>query len=124
MIYLSSLVEKVTLQFEYITDAAVNGEGLLLDDMEIPQINYKTDFETDNGGWQSAGFVRMQNRLPQTFRVSLVEDGKPRSVQYLQLEANQSLHLPLNLTSDVTLVVSGTTRFTRLPGKYTISITP
>ncbi len=116
--------EKVTLQFEYITDAAVNGEGLLLDDMEIPQINYKTDFETDNGGWQSAGFVRMQNRLPQTFRVSLVEDGKPRSVQYLQLEANQSLHLPLNLTSDVTLVVSGTTRFTRLPGKYTISITP
>ncbi len=114
--------KKVTLQFEYITDAAVNGEGLLLDDIQIPQINYKTDFETDNGGWQASGFVRMQNRLPQTFRVSLVQDNKPISVQYLNLDASQSLSLPLNLTGDVTLVVSGTTRFTRLPGNYTFSI--
>ena len=116
--------QKVTLQFEYITDAAVNGEGLLLDDMEIPQINYHTDFESDNGGWQASGFVRLQNRLPQTFRVSLVKDGRPVSVQYLQLEANQSINLPLNLTSDVTLVVSGTTRFTRLPANYSFSIGP
>ncbi len=116
--------QKVTLQFEYITDAAVNGEGLLLDDVEIPQINYKTDFEADDGGWKASGFVRMQNRLPQTFRLSLVTDDKPRSVQYLQIAPNQSISLPLNLTSDVTLVVSGTTRFTRQPGNYTFSIKP
>jgi immune inhibitor A len=116
--------QKVTLQFEYITDAAVNGEGLLLDDIEIPQINYKTDFETDNGGWQASGFVRLQNRLPQTFRVTLIKDSQPRSVQYLQVDANQTLSLPLNLTGDITLVVSGTTRFTRQPGNYTFSIQP
>ena len=54
--------KKVTLRFDYITDPAVNGEGFLLDDVEIPQLNYKADFEKDNGGWDAAGFVRIQNR--------------------------------------------------------------
>ena len=43
--------EVIQLRFEYITDAAVNGEGLLLDDISIPEIDYFTDFESDNGGW-------------------------------------------------------------------------
>ena len=59
--------QTVTLRFEYVTDAAVNGEGFLLDDVSIPAIQYFSDFETDNGGWESAGWARIQNRLPQTF---------------------------------------------------------
>ncbi|NJN43735.1 MAG: hypothetical protein HC806_02680 [Anaerolineae bacterium] len=41
--------QEVYLRFEYITDAAVNGEGFLLDDVEISEIGYQTDFETDEG---------------------------------------------------------------------------
>jgi hypothetical protein len=114
--------KKVTLRFEYITDAAVNGEGFLIDDIEIPQLNYKNDFEKDNGGWEAGGFVRMQNRLPQTFRVSLIQNAKPRSVQYLTVNPDQTLSLPLDLTGDVILVISGTTHYTRLPATYTISL--
>lgn len=114
--------KKVTLRFEYVTDAAVNGEGFMIDDIEIPQLNYKNDFEKDNGGWEAGGFVRMQNRLPQTFRVSLIQNSKPRSVQYLTVNPDQSLSLPLDLSGDVILVISGTTEFTRLPGTYTISL--
>jgi immune inhibitor A len=116
--------KKVTLRFDYITDPAVNGEGLLLDDVEIPQINYQSDFEKDNGGWDAAGFVRIQNRLPQTFRVSLIQAGQVITVQYLTVNPDETASLPLNLTSDVVLVVSGTTRYTRLPAKYTFSLKP
>ncbi len=45
--------KKVQLRYEYITDAAVNGEGLMLDDISIPEIDHKTDFENDNGGWDA-----------------------------------------------------------------------
>ncbi len=117
--------KKVTLKFEYITDAAVNGEGLLLDDIAIPQLNYQSDFENDLGGWQAAGFVRIQNRLPQTYRVSLIQGiGGQRSVQYITVKPDQTFSLPLNLSADAVLVVSGTTRFTRLPAAYTFSIQP
>jgi immune inhibitor A len=116
--------QKVTLRFEYITDAAVNGEGFLLDDVQIPQINYQTDFEKDNGGWDPAGFVRIENRLPQTFRVSLIQEGSPVSVQYLKLNPDETLSLPINLTNDTILVVSGTTRYTRQKANYTFSLQP
>ena len=51
--------QQVQLRFEYLTDAAVNGEGFYLDDIAIPEIDYFTDFEQDTGGWQGAGFVRI-----------------------------------------------------------------
>jgi bacillopeptidase F (M6 metalloprotease family) len=56
--------QQVTLRFEYITDAAVNGEGVLLDDVSIPEIGYTTDFENGDGGWDAQGFVRCKIRLP------------------------------------------------------------
>ncbi|HAD06116.1 MAG TPA: hypothetical protein DCE76_03045 [Anaerolineaceae bacterium] len=116
--------KKILLRFEYVTDAAVNGEGLLLDDVSIPAINYFTDFESDEGGWQANGFVRIQNRLPQTFRLSLIYLGTNPRVEYLQLDEYQSLRHTVQLTEStepVVLVISGTTRFTRQPASYTFS---
>ncbi|HEY9528248.1 MAG TPA: hypothetical protein VIR02_14230, partial [Anaerolineales bacterium] len=51
--------QKVQLRFEYITDAAINGEGFLLDDVQIDAINYTEDFEAGEGDWEAAGFVRI-----------------------------------------------------------------
>jgi hypothetical protein len=111
----------VQIRFEYITDAAVNGEGFLLDDVSIPEINYATDFEKDDGGWDGNGFVRIQNHLPQVFRVSLIQEGKTVTVQTLTLDANQSASIPLRLSGDgqaAVLVVSGVTRFTTQEAAY------
>jgi hypothetical protein len=33
-------------------------------------VNYSTDFEADDGGWTAVGFVRVNNVLPQTFRLA------------------------------------------------------
>jgi immune inhibitor A len=117
--------KKVHLRFEYITDAAVNGEGLLLDDLSIPAIHYVTDLEKDDGGWQPNGFVRIQNRLPQTYRVSLIKEGSKTSVDYISLDANETARIPLNFgkdLNDVILVVSGSTRFTRQEAAYQFEV--
>jgi immune inhibitor A len=103
----------------------VNGEGLLLDDMAVPEIEYFTDFEQDDGGWQAEGFVRIQNLMPQTFRVSLVEKGQKTSVQPVFLLTDQTASIPINIggnVQEVVLIISGTSRFTRQPAAYEISI--
>lgn len=118
----------VQLRFEYITDAAVNGEGLLLDDISIPELNYSTDFETNDGGWEAAGFVRIQNILPQTFRVSLIQESSDTSVETFDIQPGEPISIPVSIGSgglrQVTLVVSGTTRFTRGVATYRFSVQP
>ncbi|HEX9596860.1 MAG TPA: hypothetical protein VF982_08285, partial [Anaerolineales bacterium] len=64
--------QAVLLRFEYITDAALNGEGLLLDDIGIQEIGYFSDFEEDDGGWAAEGWARVQNVLPQSFSLAVV----------------------------------------------------
>lgn len=111
----------VWLRFETITDAAVNAEGFLLDDLSIPEIGYAASFEQDDGGWQAAGFVRIENVLPQTFRVELISQGKTTNVAYIPLSADMTADIPLHIGGDISqmvLVVSGTTRFTRQPATY------
>ncbi len=119
--------QEVQLRFEYITDGAVNGEGLLVDDIEIPETGYFTDFEDDDGGWVAEGFVRIQNVLPQTFRLALIQYGRPVTVEYVTLDADNQVEIPLELggsLNEVVLVVSGTTRFTRQPATYRFTFTP
>ena len=110
--------KKVLLRFEYITDAAVNGEGFLLDDVAIPAIGYSTDFEKDTGGWKADGFVRIENRLPQTYIVSLIKLGDKTTVEPVQLDEYNTFNLAIDEDTEVVLVVSGSTRFTRQPAAY------
>ncbi len=117
--------KKVQIRFDYVTDAAVNGEGLMLDNVSIPEINYATDFETDNGGWDANGFVRIENFLPQTFRLTLILEGGKTIVQNITLSADQTADIPLSISGDVNravLIISGTTRFTREEASYKLQI--
>jgi immune inhibitor A len=119
--------EEVWLRFEYITDDAVHGEGFLIDDIEIPEIGYFSSFEDDDGGWEADGFVRIQNSLPQTFRVSLIKKGPDVTVEKHTLEGFNEAEFRLQIGSEVDeviLVVSGSTRFTRLPAAYQFYIEP
>ncbi len=116
--------QKVLLRFEYITDAAVNGEGLLLDDISIPEIDYFSDFEAGEDNWQAAGFARVQNLLPQTFRLALISQGSQTTVQTITVNPDQTAEISLDLGSEVDeviLLVSGTTRFTRSLGSYIVT---
>ncbi len=143
--------QKVSLRFEYVTDAEVYTQGFLLDDLSIPAINYATDFEGGDGGpalpapvpprpgpdgtgqaqvsgaegWLAAGFARIQNLLPQTFRLALILQGSQgTTVQIVPVGADQTADIPLHLGGgeQATLVVVGTTRFTRELAAYQFEI--
>jgi hypothetical protein len=116
----------VRLRFEYVTDGAVFGEGMLIDDIRLPALDYFSDFESDDGGWQAEGFVRIGNRLPQTFQLALVRLGDGIRVEPVALDSQNvaELQLELGRAEEAVLVVMGTTRYTRQPASYTVHILP
>ncbi len=116
--------ETVSLRFEYITDAAVNGEGLLLDDVSIPAIGYTSDFEDGDGGWEPDGFVRVANTLPQTFRVSVISQDGETTVTPLELSEDNTAAMTLSLDPNdtVIIVISGTTPYTNQEAAYQIEV--
>ncbi|MBI4769299.1 MAG: immune inhibitor A [Chloroflexi bacterium] len=118
--------KQVLLRFEYVTDAAVNHAGLVLDDLSIPQAGYSEDFESGDGGWQIAGWVRVRNRLPQTFGVQIIEKGQGTRVTRLALDSAQQGEYTFTIGGQVTealVIVSGTTRFTQEVAAYRYEIT-
>jgi immune inhibitor A len=117
---------QVTLRFDYVTDAAVNGKGMAIDDLAIDAIGYSTDLENDLGGWTAEGFVRVQNRLPQILNVSIVtytSGGVTVDHRSFQGEIQISgAELGGPDVERIVLVISGTTPFTREKANYTIGL--
>jgi len=116
--------QEILVRFEYVTDAAVNGEGLLLDDVRLDAVDYAEDFEAGDGGWEADGFVRLYNQLPQTFRAALVELGGEPQVTYLTFDENGRVEMPVDIGDEAVLVITGTARHTWQPGVYRYSLTP
>jgi len=117
--------KKVQVRFEYVTDAAVTGEGFLLDNVAVDAVNYKSGFETDDGGWTANGFSRVENIIPQTFRLALITKGSNGStVQTIEISPDQVAEIPLSLKDgeEATFVVTGITRYTRKSATYQIEI--
>jgi len=77
--------QKVLVRLEYITDDAVNYPGLFIDDVSIPEIGYSADFETDDGGWVSEGWIRTDNLLYQRWLIQIIEGGR-RGVEVRRME--------------------------------------
>jgi hypothetical protein len=116
---------EVTLRFDYVTDAAVNGIGMALDDFRLDAIGYASDLEQDAGGWKGAGFVRLMNALPQTYSLSVISVGRQTSVQNISLDADNNTTFEVTIGGDVekiVLVVSGTTPFTREKAPYQVEV--
>lgn len=56
---------QLLLRFALLTDDAVIGPGLALDDVALPQAVYSSSFDEDRGGWLAEGWLWTDNRLPQ-----------------------------------------------------------
>jgi hypothetical protein len=113
----------VTLSFEYVTDEAVTGEGFIIDNIRIAEIGYQTDFEQDAGGWKGEGFVHINNILPQTFLVSIIDTYNDVLVGKYVLDSGDKLQLHLESLPqgyDYILVVSGSSRHTRQQADYEV----
>lgn len=115
--------QQVLVRFEYVTDAAINGEGFLVDDITITETGYFENFEAGEGDWTAVGFARVHNVLPQTFRLALIAEGNEDTVQIIEVPASNvvDISLDFNAADSYTLIVMGSTRFTRELGSYQIT---
>jgi hypothetical protein len=117
--------KKIIVEFEYITDASVNGEGFLLDDVELNVINFLDDFEISDGKWIAEGFVRIENALPQIFSVSVIEKDRGMNIEkFFFKKQTEILYIVKNSDEKMheIVVISGLSRFTHIPARYEISI--
>ncbi len=119
--------QRVLVRFEVVTDDAVNLPGLCLDNISIPELGFADGAEADMG-WQTAGFVRTDNQLPQKYVVQVIEQGGQTRVERLQLDARQHGILVLDglgrSYDQVVIAVSGLTRYTTEPARYNLAVTP
>lgn len=102
--------KKISVAFDVINDLAVNRPALALDDVEVPEINYRTDFEQDDGGWQPAGWIRTNNFVPQKYIVQLVSFGQGGQIEVSRLPVNEDntarWDIPLSQLEKAIVVVS------------------
>ena len=102
--------QKIVLSFDVINDLAVNRPGLAIDDVQIPEINYQEGFENGDGGWQSAGWIRTNNFVPQKYVVQLISYGQDGNITVAHLPVNDDntaqWDIPLSQLQKAIVVVS------------------
>jgi hypothetical protein len=118
--------ELVMVRFEYVTDANLNGEGFLLDDVNLDAVGYQADFEDGDGGWLSEGFVRVENRLAQSYVLSIIyQDAERTEVDTFFFDGGVLEEFVLRndaIWDRITVLVSGTTRYTEQPAVYRLRV--
>ncbi len=113
--------QKVTLRFDYVTDAAVNSHGMVLDDFKLEAIGYSDDVESGDGGWTSQGFARIQNILPQSYAISVVRYSNEIQVEHYFVSGDTPLQIELSKSparEKIIIIISGTTLYTRQKTDY------
>ncbi len=70
--------KQILLRFWVVNDAGYNAQGLLIDNIRIPELDYSDGAEGGDGGWQAQGFVRTTGLLAQQWALRLMRatDGK------------------------------------------------
>lgn len=66
---------EVLIRLEYITDQGYNRRGVLIDDVQIPELGVVDDADLDQG-WAYEGFLRSDNVIPQPWGLRLIEYGR------------------------------------------------
>ena len=117
----------VLLAFEQVSDDATNLDGACLDDIEVPEIGFFDDAETDSP-WNAEGFVRTEMTLPQIFgvRIVITEGNGTISVEAIDLDEENNGSIKINVSAEgaqsATVIVSSLTRYTSQPATYKLSL--
>jgi immune inhibitor A len=123
---LSSYAGKmVFLEFEYVTDAAVNGEGFFLDDVKVEAVDFFDDFEEFNNEWIPEGFVRIDNAIPQIMGVTIISPDQEFDIHKFILTERTEFTFTVQQDernqADVA-VINGLSRYTNIPAQYQVSV--
>jgi len=120
---------EVLIRFEYVTDQGYNARGALVDDVEVPEIEFRDDAETD-GDWTAEGFLRTDNVIPQTWSLQLVEQRRDGQTSMRPLRTDADGRVVERLTSlggqvqRAVLVVSGLAPRTIETAPFQVTLRP
>lgn len=119
--------KKILLRFEYITDEGVNLDGFAIDDIQIPELEFFDDAESD-GRWQAEGFRRLTGPEPQRFIVQVIEIGQTTSVTTVPLDEANRGEVRLSgfgsALDKAVIVIAAATDGTRQTASYSYSLQP
>ncbi len=119
----------IRLRFDYITDDAVHGAGLCLDDVRVEAIGWADDVEAGEEGWRAEGFLRIENRLPQRYLAQMARRGEGGGLQVQRLEIGDEARAEWLLAGSalrqesVYLILSAATPLAAEPAMYHLAIT-
>jgi hypothetical protein len=114
--------QQIVLRFWMITDTAVNGPNILLDDIRIPEIGFQDGAENGDNGWQRSGFLAVTGTLPQHWALRLVRLGAQTAVEPVKLDAQGHAQLSLKPDEQGVLVVTAVTPYTSEEARYSVDI--
>jgi hypothetical protein len=118
--------KQILLRFEVVNDLAVNLSGFCIDDIEIPEIGFSDDAESDSG-WTAEGWIRTNNFVPQNFIAQVIGYGKDgdTTVTHLPLDADNTgaWDIPLSQMNSAVLVLAATSVKSSEPALFTWTIT-
>jgi hypothetical protein len=117
--------KKVQLRFEYVTDAALNFDGVALDDITIPEIGFTDDAEKD-AAWTANGFIRSSNVVKQRYVVQVIRFGATPSVERHVVQ-DGTLELDVDASGDrkaPILAVTGLAPRSTQTTAFTVSVGP
>ncbi|MEE9261533.1 MAG: hypothetical protein V3U95_03005, partial [Dehalococcoidia bacterium] len=117
--------EEILVRFHYVTDDAINGTGLCLDTISLPEVGFFDD-ASQNQGWTSEGFFRTNNQVPQGYTVWLIEsrDGE-KAVRQVELDgSNQGkIVVPdLDAIDEALVIVGSLARGSSQPAEYRLTL--
>ena len=116
----------VHLRFEYVTDDAIHGTGLCLDNISINGVSLDAA-GTDSGPWETNGFVRTPYNVPQQYLLTIIEIGPEPVVRRVALNEEASAIVEIqgldSGSSHSVVVVSAVQEQTLEPAPFRIDIT-
>lgn len=116
--------QRILIRFAMQNDLAVNHYGFAVDDLSIQEIGWSDDAETDSE-WESDGFARIHNRVPQVWGVRAVEQGADNAIVVHDLEVIDGvakLDINMNEMKRLVIFVIGQTRYTTIPATYQLEM--
>ena len=117
--------EEVLVRFEYVTDDAVNLDGMVLGKFEIPETGIS--LEAGDEAWVSSGFVLIGEPIDQLFIVRIVETLADGGFQIREVKLDEQnmgyfevRHRDGQQIEKATLIVAGATENSTQPGIFKI----
>jgi hypothetical protein len=115
--------QEIRLRFQYVTDDAINGAGLCLRQISVPQAGL---YQLKNG-WQAEGFILIDNRVRQDYIVQVIEMAAEPRVALMSLDETNTGELVVSAPEELdrlVVAVAALAPKTLQQAPYTLTVEP